>query len=212
MSQLIWLSWLTFTDPSFSDPWTKDAVYNAIGLTTAILQDCFDFNTFLMTTLANDLQQSSPQYNIVRRRIAILIAQWSCVDIPRLNRPFINQTFQHLLDKNQSTNDLSVRMTAGKQFKVVADAWEFQPDAFVPFAPSILSALIGLIQEVDLIETKMALLATVTTVVERLENRVSAHSKYSLEIDPDEDRPFPSPIRLSRCYQLYGRSQGMNTS
>lgn len=164
-----------------------------------------------MTTLANDLQQSSPKYNIVRRRIAILIAQWSCVDIPDLNRPFINQTFQHLLDRNQSTNDLSVRMTAGKQFKIVADAWEFRPDAFVPFAPSILSALIGLIQEVDLIETKMALLATVTTVVERLEKRVSTRSMYPLEDNSNEDRPFPLPIRLSHCYHLSGRSQETNT-
>jgi len=203
---------LTWTDPSFTDPWTKDAVYNALGLAAAILQGCFDFNSFLMTTLANDLQQSSPKYNIVRRRIAILIAQWSCVDIPNLNRPFINQTFQHLLDKSQSTNDLSVRMTAGKQFKTIADAWEFRPDGFVPFAPSVLSALIGLIQEVDLIETKMALLATVTTVVERLEKRVSTHWKYPPQSNSNEDRRFPLPIRLSRCYHLYGLSQETNTS
>lgn len=68
-------------------------------------------------------------------------------------------------------------MTAGKQFRTVADAWNFRPDTFAPFASSILSALIDLIQEVDLIETKMALLSTVTALVERLEKQVCTFSR-----------------------------------
>ena len=77
------------------------------------------------------------------------------------------------MDKNDSLNDQVVRVTAARKFKDVADEWEFQADNFLPYAPGMLDKLMALVQEVELAETKMALLNTISSVVERLEHNVS---------------------------------------
>lgn len=65
-----------------------------------------------------------------------------------------------------------MRVTAGRKFKDVADEWEFNAANFLPFAPVILDRLMALVQEVELPETKMALLNTISSIVERLEHNV----------------------------------------
>ena len=83
------------------------------------------------------------------------------------------QIYQHLLDKNDPLNDQVVRVTAGRRFKDVADEWEFHADNFLPYAPTMLQRLMALVQEMELPETKMALLNTISVIVERLEHNVS---------------------------------------
>lgn len=80
------------------------------------------------------------------------------------------------MDKNDPLNDQVVRVTAARKFKDVADEWEFQADNFLPYAPTILDRLMALVQEVELAETKMALLNTISSVVERLEHNVRKQS------------------------------------
>ena len=70
-------------------------------------------------------------------------------------------------------NDQVVRITAGRKFHAVADEWEFQADAFLPYSQLMLDRLMALVQEVELPETKMALLNTISLVVYRLEHHVS---------------------------------------
>lgn len=65
-----------------------------------------------------------------------------------------------------------MRVTAGRKFREVADEWEFHADNFLPYAPVTLDRLMALVQEVELPETKMALLNTISVVVERLEHNV----------------------------------------
>jgi hypothetical protein len=88
-------------------------------------------------------------------------------------KPIVYQIFQHLLDKSDPLNDQVVRITAGRKFHAVADEWEFKADAFLPYSQAILDRLMALVQEVELPETKMALLNTISLVVERMEHHVS---------------------------------------
>ena len=88
-------------------------------------------------------------------------------------KPIVYQIFQHLLDSSDPLNDQVVRVTAGRKFYEVANEWEFKAENFMPFAPAILDRLMALVQEVELPETKMALLNTISIVVERLEHSVS---------------------------------------
>lgn len=83
------------------------------------------------------------------------------------------QIYQHLLDKNDPLNDLVVRVTAGRKFQDVANEWEFKANNFLPYAPVTLDRLMALVQEVELQETKLALLNTISVIVERLEHHVS---------------------------------------
>jgi hypothetical protein len=148
-------------------------VYTAIGLAADVLHDQVDFDSFLENTLVAEAGKQKPGYNIIRRRIAIIISQWVAIKIAKEKKPIVYQIFQHLMDKNDPLNDQVVRVTAGRKFREVADEWEFRAENFLPYAPVTLDRLMGLVQEVELPETKMALLNTISVVVERLEHAVS---------------------------------------
>jgi len=80
-----------------------------------------DFDNFLTTTLASEIQKQTPGYNILRRRAAILIGQWITIKVAAENRPLVCHIFDHLLNPNDPLNDLVVRITAGRHFQKVAD-------------------------------------------------------------------------------------------
>ena len=136
-----------------------------------MLESELDFGKFLETTLIPEIQIQGPGYNILRRRIAIVLGQWLAVK-DGINRPLVYQIFQYLLDRDDSSNDLVVRVTAGRQLKNIIDPYEFTAEPFMPFAPTFLGRLMALIEEVELSETKMALLNTVNVIVSRMEHHV----------------------------------------
>ena len=164
---------LTITAPDNEDTLFKDSVYTAIGLAADILHDQLDFDAFLENTLVVEVAKQKPGFNIIRRRIAIIISQWIAIKITKEKKPVVYQIFQHLLDTSDPLNDQVVRVTAGRRFKDIADEWEFNADNFLPYAPTTLERLMALVQEVDLPDTKMALLNTISIIVERLEYHVS---------------------------------------
>jgi hypothetical protein len=138
-----------------------------------VLHQRLDFDGFISTTLIPEVQIQGPGYNFLRRRIAILLGQWISVKVKDESRPLVYQIFSHLLDKSDSSNDLVVRITTGREFKNIADEWEFKAEHFLPYAPEILTRLMELVEEVSLSETKMALLNTISVIVQRLEHHVS---------------------------------------
>ena len=149
----------------------KDSVYAAIGVAAPVLEQRFDFSAFLQYSLVPEVQVQKPGCNILRRRIAIVLGQWLPVK-EGLDRSMVYEIFRYLLDKNDTSNDQVVRVTAGRQLHNVIDPFEFTAEGFVPFAPTILDRLILLIQEVELIETKMALLNTINLIVVKMEQHV----------------------------------------
>lgn len=159
-------------DPSNTDVFAKDTIYSAIGLSGPALYERMDFNQYLTTTIVAELQNHQANHNVMRRRIAIVIAQWITIDIAEANKPLVYQIFQHLMDPSITENDQAVRITAGKRFKDIANDWHFKAEHFAPYAANIITQLVNLIQEVNLAETKMAMLYTLGIVVERMETGV----------------------------------------
>ena len=160
----------------------KDSIYSAVGLAASVLHSELDFDTFLSSTLVVEVQTQRPGFNVLRRRIAILLGQWAPVKISSAKRPMVYEIFAHLLNAEDPCNDQVVRVTAGRQFKHVADEWEFAASAFLPYAPDILGRLMALIEEVELTETKMALLNSVSVIVERMEHHVRCLTLTSLHL------------------------------
>jgi hypothetical protein len=155
--------------------------------------------------------KQKPGFNIIRRRIAIIISQWIAIKIAKEKKPIVYQIFQHLMDKADPLNDQVVRVTAGRKFKEIADEWEFNADNFLPYAPVMLDRLMALVQEVELAETKMALLNTISVVVERMEHNVS-HTSTGLRFNADNCRLHPTPTAsLPYCHR-YGSSLVTSTS
>ncbi|GAB7347398.1 hypothetical protein MBLNU459_g4324t1 [Dothideomycetes sp. NU459] len=162
----------------------KDSVYTAIGLAAAVIHQHLDFNSFLSSTLVAEVQKQTPGYNILRRRIAILLGQWITIGVSDENRPLVYKIFQHLLDKSDTCNDQVVRVTAGRQFKAVVDDWEFSPERFLPYAEITMTRLMELVQEVELVEIKLALLNTISVLVERLEHHIAPYADRIITLLP----------------------------
>lgn len=150
----------------------KDSLYAAVGLAAPSLEEHLDFNAFIESTLIPEVQIQEQGYKILRRRTAIMLGQWLPMKPDTLNRDFIYQIFQHLLNKEDPLNDLVVRITTCRQLKNILEPFEFSPEGFLPYATPILQNLMDLIREVELSETKMGLLETVRIAVERLEDHV----------------------------------------
>ncbi|KAH8721569.1 armadillo-type protein [Phaeosphaeriaceae sp. PMI808] len=174
----------TVATPDNEDVLFKDSVYTAIGLAADILHDQLDFDSFIESTLVVEVGKQKPGYNIIRRRIAIIIAQWITVKIAKEKKPIVYQIFQHLMDKNDPLNDQVVRVTAGRKFRDVADEWEFHADIFLPYAPVMLERMMALVQEVELAETKMALLNTISIIVTRMEHNITPYANSIIALLP----------------------------
>ena len=147
-----------------------------------MLHQNLDFNSFFTGTLVPELQRQDANHSIIRRRIAILLAQWISLDIAEANRPLVYQVYQHLLDKSVPSNDETVRITAGKRFNEIAIAWEFDPAQFSQYGGQTLKHILDLIQEVSMVETKLALLTTVGTVIEAMNHHVISVSYTHLTL------------------------------
>jgi len=173
-----------------------------VGLAAPVLDQKFDFANFLNSTLVQEIQVQNPSYRILRRRISIVLGQWLPVR-EGLNRTLVYQIFQHLLDNNDRLNDQVVRVTAGRQLHNVIDPFEFTAEGFMPFAPPILSSMIALIQEVELPETKLALLRTLSLIVIKMEDKVRQHQSRVLNrLTCDRLRRLPT--RSYPCCHRFG--------
>lgn len=188
----------------------KDAVYAAIGMAAAIFKNDIDFDTVLTSILVPEVQKQIEGANMLRRRIAIFVGQWVVVKISQESRVVVYQLFDHLLQRDDKCNDLVVRITGGQQFKNVVDDFDFDPKGFEPFAESIITRLMALIEEVEQTSTKLLLLETVSALIERFEFRVSRNGcKLSLKLIPS--RSSPSQIALSICFLPCGNSLEKST-
>ncbi len=187
---------------NYDDVFFKDSIYAAVGLAAPVLDQKFDFANFLNSTLVQEIQVQNPSYKILRRRISIVLGQWLPVR-EGLNRTLVYQIFQHLLDNNDRLNDQVVRVTAGRQLHNVIDPFEFTAEGFMPFAPPILSSMMALIQEVELPETKLALLRTLSLIVIKMEDKVRQHQSRVLNMLTC-DRLRRLPTRSYPCCHRFG--------
>ncbi|KAI5779999.1 armadillo-type protein [Geopyxis carbonaria] len=162
----------------------KDAIYTAVGLAAGVLQSSLDFDQFINETLVNEIQVSQPGYNILRRRVAIMVGQWVPVKISVDTRPTVYRVMQHLLNREDPLNDLVVRLTAGHNLRRCIDEWDFRIDAFLPFVDDLFHKLMALIDEVEQTETRMGLLNVIGIIVDRLEHRVTQYADKIVTVLP----------------------------
>ncbi|KAK8064903.1 importin 11 [Apiospora phragmitis] len=175
----------TLQDPQLENM-VREAVYNTIGLAAAHVEKHFSFDELLRSTIPVDAQQTGPNCKILRRRIGILISQWVPVHIAPASRPLIYQIYRHLLrhDPDDPNNDLVVRITAARQFKWVADDFSFSGEEFHPYAGDILKQLLQLLGEVEVDETKLAILNTTKVIIERMETHVTSFADLIMSALP----------------------------
>lgn len=172
-----------YASPDGVDVHLKDSLYSAVGLAAAVLNEKFDFNAFLRSTLLPESQISRPNYHLLRRRIAIVLGQWTPIMADTIDKPLVYQIFAGLLSPD-NLNDQVVRVTAGRQLRFVLEPFEFSYNDFAPYANTIFHSLMSLVQETELMETKMALLETVRIAVERMEAHIEPFSDAIMNMLP----------------------------
>ncbi|EXJ73349.1 uncharacterized protein A1O5_03109 [Cladophialophora psammophila CBS 110553] len=173
-----------YATTSNTDVLLKDSLYAAIGIAAACLEDVLDFNTFLRETLVQEVQMNRPNYNLLRRRTAILLGQWVPIKPEVVDRVAVYQIFTHLLSNREPLNDHVVRVTAGRQLRLVLEPFEFSYSDFRPYATPLLEGVMSLITETELSETKMALLETVRVAVTRLEGHIEPYAQGIMSMLP----------------------------
>lgn len=168
---------------------------------------------------------TGPTWVIVRRRIAWLIWEWSELMTPG-DRPAIYNLLVTLLQGIPGKTDAAVRLAAARSLAALADALEFDTEAFQPFIDASLSRLAALsasseLHEMDSIRTCTN---TMSILIERLGARVAPHLEQLASLvptlwtlDDTECKARPSIIvfvgRLVRSVELIPTgSQGASTS
>ncbi|KAI2472510.1 ARM repeat-containing protein [Annulohypoxylon bovei var. microspora] len=160
---------------------TREAVYTAMGLAANLVYQEVEFETLLKTIIVADAQRAEPMCQILRRRIAILLSQWVPIKASTETRPLIYQIFRHFLNPNDQYNDIVVRITTARHFKVVCDEIGFDGEIFSPYASDVLTQLINLLGEVEVDEAKLAILESTRTVILRMETHVSPFGKMIMD-------------------------------
>jgi hypothetical protein len=151
---------------------TKEAVYTTLGIAAPHVYEQVDFDGLLRSTIVNDAQREGELANVLRRRIAILISLWIPVKIAKESRTLVYEIYRHFMNPNDQTNDIVVRITAARQFKAVTSDFEFEGEAFAPYAESILTELLRLLPQLEVDETQLAILDTTKQVIERMDTHV----------------------------------------
>ncbi|SPO02194.1 related to nuclear transport factor [Cephalotrichum gorgonifer] len=174
---------------------TKEAVYTAMGLAAAHIvtakqtsdaqaNQLLDFDGLLTTTLTQDAQEQGPLAKVLRRRLAILLSSWIIVQSTETNRPVVYQLFTHFMNPNDEANDLVVRITAARQLRWVVDEMLFDVDQFLPYAGDVMPQLVELISNVEIDDTKLAILETIRILVTRMESRAAQFGDFIMAALP----------------------------
>ncbi|KAJ3568400.1 hypothetical protein NPX13_g6432 [Xylaria arbuscula] len=163
----------------------KEAVYTTMGLAAAHIVRHFDFDDFLKSVIATDAAQTAPMCQILRRRIAILLSQWVPIKISSETRPLVYEIFKHLLNSQDSHNEIVVRITAARQLKQVVDEFEFDQNSFAIHAPQILKELINLVQLAEAEETKLAVVMTLRSIITRMDTTIVPFSELVMNVLPE---------------------------
>mmetsp|Transcript_37371 Transcript_37371/g.61947 ORF Transcript_37371/g.61947 Transcript_37371/m.61947 type:complete len:675 (-) Transcript_37371:1058-3082(-) len=184
------VSYLTF------DGWTllKDACYLAVGLAADSLHDYIDFPSWFAAQLRPELQQTAPEYRVVRRRAAWVIGCW----VRRISeemRPYLYESLLSLLQ----TKDIVSQLTVVETFTRLIDDCQFLPDAFNQFADPCARLLVELLGSLSLSETKLHVVTLLALLIERMGVAVSTGKHPSC--DRITQVPMGVPLRWSESDQ-----------
>ncbi|XP_066986451.1 importin-11 [Macrobrachium rosenbergii] len=151
----------------------KDAVYNAVGLAAFELFDDIDFDQWFTSSLINELKVKDSNYRIIRRRVIWLIGQWTSVKFSPEHRPTLYEACIHLLSTEE---DFVVRLSAAMTLMHSVDDFEFDPQQFMPYLPTIFGLLFNLLKEAHECDTKMQVLHVMSFMIEVVGVGIQPHA------------------------------------
>lgn len=148
----------------------KDAVYNAVGLAAFDLYDDIDMDEWFKSSLRTELAIKHNNYRIIRKRVAWLLGNWTNVKFAAELRPHL---YEALLPLMYPEEDLAVRLSACRAFKMCVDDFDFNTEQFMPFVNAYFNTLYKLLCDVKECDTKMHVLNVCSFLIERMGSSIS---------------------------------------
>ncbi|KAF8308814.1 ARM repeat-containing protein [Clavulina sp. PMI_390] len=152
----------------------REAIFFSIGGHFNRLRTVIDLNQ-LISVFAQEVQNPSPTYRILKRRIAWVIGKSAPEEelAPGVEPSAkIWELLAYLVNDQSESSDLAVRLTAALAIRERADSLTFDQAALNPHLASIIGALMQLVAEVDAIESKTHIARTLNTMIERNAERM----------------------------------------
>ena len=149
---------------------TRDAVLTALGLCAHDLYDYVDFDSLLTRSLIPMIQteSSSTVFKLIKRRIIWLIGQWISIKISSESRSVIYPLLLNMLKED----DLVVRLTSITTLRLCIDDFDFETPIFLPWLSDSIHHCVGLIPDVEEMESKQLIVQCLCVIVQRMEQQV----------------------------------------
>ena len=155
-------------DNSFVNLKFRESLYGAIGNGAYSLTDYLNFEQWF-PALATECSRNGNEWNIIKRRVAILISQWVVVKPIAHHHSLL---FQVLLSMLTPNNDNVVRLTAVKAVNSVVDDFGFVTATFEPYLQQTVDCFMHLLDSVDEFESKLTIINCLVVVIERMDGQV----------------------------------------
>ncbi|CCD25034.1 karyopherin KAP120 NDAI_0E02170 [Naumovozyma dairenensis CBS 421] len=144
----------------------KDAIYASFQLSASAVSDMVDFDRLLVQVFlpeASNNNTQPDQLKIIRRRVALIIHEWSTVKCSEQSKALCYEFFKNVL---ASDEDKVVQLTVVQSLRTMIDDWNFNKDVFEPFLTDIVTVLLRkILPSVSLTETRMYVLNTLSDII-----------------------------------------------
>jgi hypothetical protein len=158
----------------------NDACLQALGLGVYYLHDRLDYEAFYAATLAPLLADPRAEAALARRRAVWFVGRWAGeVRQDMFDRVYAAVTAL-LVDP-----DRVVSLTAMAALRLLVDEWSFQADLFLPHLELALRSLVALARRAAEPETRVAVLNTVSLVLDRMQDRIGPAAHAVTALIPD---------------------------
>ncbi|CAB4252744.1 Kap120p [Maudiozyma barnettii] len=144
----------------------KDAIYASFQLSSNVVGDKVDFDNLLTTVFlpeASNTNVNSDQLKLIRRRVALIINEWSVVKCSEASKSLCYKFFGELLITEK---DKVVLLTVVQALRTMIDDWNFDKDTFEPYLNDIITVLLReILPSVSLTETRLYVLNALTDII-----------------------------------------------
>ncbi|CCF59679.1 hypothetical protein KAFR_0H02700 [Kazachstania africana CBS 2517] len=151
---------------SLDDFLKKDAIYASFQLSAAAVSDMVDFDKLLVEVFLPDARNSNKsedELKIIRRRVALVINEWSTIKCSEESKRLCYKFFCDIL---MTEEDKVVLLTVLQSLRTMIDDWNFNKETFQPFLNDIVVVLLRkILPSVSLTETRLYVLNTISDII-----------------------------------------------
>ena len=146
----------------------KDSYFCIFQLSAHSIADKVNFNQLLeQVFIPEGLRNDVVENKIIKRRICLIISAWIDIDCSPESRVRIYKLFLDFLNPDNSINDKVVKLTTIQCLRNVVNDWNFVKQDFQPFLQGFVNLSIAMLHEMAFTESKLFILDTLATLIER---------------------------------------------